>query len=93
MILAFVAMLAATTPEPPLEVARAASAWAECLNDRLAQAEENARPEIIADAMIEHCGPQQEAARVLHVRWINESNLSDREKASALRALLSARRK
>lgn len=89
MILALAASLAlsqASEPPPPPEVVRAAAAYSACVSDRLDQAEDNVRAEIIADAILDHCRPQQEAMTVSHTRWVQASNLSARDKAQSLRA-------
>lgn len=89
MILSLAAALllaqAAESPPPPPEVARAAEALAACVQDRLNQAEDDVRPEVIADAIIAHCRPQQEALMASHARWVQASDLSEREKARSLR--------
>ena len=70
---------------PPPAVARAAEALAACVQDRLNQAEDNVRPEAIADAIVAHCRPQQVALMASHARWVQASDLSEREKARSLR--------
>ena len=88
MITAFAALLAlaqAGEAPPPPEVTQAATAFGSCVTDRLDQAEEGVRPEIIADAILEHCRPQQDAMTVSHRRWVQASTLSEREKARSLR--------
>lgn len=89
MILALAASLIvsqASEPPPPPEVTQAAEAFSACVSERLNQAEDNVRAEIIADAILNHCRPQQEAMTVSHTRWVQASNLSEREKAQSLRA-------
>lgn len=89
MILALAALLAlaqASEPPPPPEVTQAAEAFAGCVSDWLVQAEDNVRPELIADAILDHCRPLQEAMTASNERWVRASNLSEREKAQSLRA-------
>ena len=88
MILSLAAALLisqAAESSPPPAVARAAEALAACVQDRLNQAEDNVRPEVIADAIVAHCRPQQVALMASHARWVQASDLSEREKARSLR--------
>jgi hypothetical protein len=67
-------------------VTQAAEAFAGCVSDRLVQAGDSVSPGLIADAILDHCRPQQEAMTASHARWVQASNLSEREKAHSLRA-------
>jgi hypothetical protein len=90
MIVALAASFALATPAeppPPPEVALAGEALASCIGDRLDQAEDNVRPELIADGIVEYCRPQLDAAAAAQERWIASSAMSDREKANARSAL------
>jgi hypothetical protein len=80
------AFSALNEPPPPPEVVQAGEAFATCIGDRLHQAEDSVRPEVIADAILAHCRPQQEAMTASHARWVRASTLSEREKAQSLRA-------
>jgi len=71
---------------PPPQVTQAGDAFAGCVSDRLVQAEDRVRPERIADAILDRCRPQQDAMTASHARWVQASNLSEREKAQSLRA-------
>ena len=86
MIVALAALLALATPAeppPPQDVTLAGEALASCIGDRLNQTEENVRPAVIADAIVEHCRPQLDTAAAAQERWIASSTMSDREKANA----------
>ncbi|HTU11904.1 MAG TPA: hypothetical protein VMG08_13520 [Allosphingosinicella sp.] len=75
----------ASEPPPPPEVVQAAQAFGTCVTERLDQAEDGVRPEVIADAILDHCRPQQEAMTASHARWVRASSLTEREKARSLR--------
>jgi hypothetical protein len=86
MIAALAALFAAATPvepAPPPEVNLAGERLASCMGEQLDQAEDNVRPEVIADGIVEHCRPQLDAAAAAQERWIASSTMSDRDKANA----------
>ena len=80
-------VLALDEPPPPPDVVEAVEAWTACLSEQLEQAGGEAPPEAIADAMLAECRPQQDRALATHDRWLDSSELSEREKASARRAM------
>lgn len=80
---ALIAVAAQVEPAPPPEVNLAGERLASCMSERLDQAEDDVRPEVIADGIVGHCRPQLDAAALAQERWIASTTLSEREKADA----------
>jgi hypothetical protein len=81
------ALLALDEPPPPPELAQAGNDWNACVQDRIEEADEALSPARTVDAALAACRTLQETMLAHHRRWVEGSNLSDREKAQALRTM------
>ncbi|HEX8654880.1 MAG TPA: hypothetical protein VF693_06635 [Allosphingosinicella sp.] len=80
------AAIAADEPPPPPELTAAAAAWQRCIQDRIDQADDSARPSAVAQAIAAACDPSAQAMLAAHRRWVEGSSLSDRDKRRSIRA-------
>jgi hypothetical protein len=81
------ALAAAEEPPPPPAMAAAVAAWNECIQDKLDDADDEAKPKDVARDISAACEPSAQAMLTEHRSWVESSTLSSGEKRQALRSM------
>ena len=74
-------------PAPPPEVQSALAAWGSCVEQGIESSDPAASPRAAATSVLSACQSLQDELLTAHGRWLESSDLGEREKSDARRAM------